>query len=168
MNIYTLTQQQRLLISQLEALEFDEQTIADTLEGEQSTDDLRSKRLAYVAIIKSKEAMIDARDKAIDAINKLRDADELTVARLEKALMSSMIATGDKELIGIEFEAHVQGKPPSVQVYAAEQVPACFWRTPEPTQPKPVIDKAAVKAKLLAGELVEGCILGSNKKLVIK
>ncbi len=165
MNIYQLTQHQQALQSHLEAAGFDEQTISDTLEAE--GDDLKEKRLGYVAVIKAKRAMADARQAAANAIIALIERDCEAADRLEAALFKSMTATGDMDLVGLEFEAHIKGKPVAVVINDLSKVPAQYMRTPDPTPPKPVPDKSAIKLALQSGEYVEGCELGANKKLVI-
>lgn len=166
-NIYTLTQQQHIMQSQLEEAGFDAQTIADTLEGEENTDALREKRLGYVAIIKSKRAAAEARQTAANSILALVQRDCADADRMEDALFASMQATGDIDLIGVEFEAHIKGKPVAVVIEDASKIPAQYMRTPEPKPPVAVPDKAAIKAALQKGEFVDGCMLGTDKKLVI-
>lgn len=151
----------------LEAAGFDVQTIADTLEAEDNTDALRDKRLGYVAIIKQKRAQAIARYQAAQSINELAERDVEAADRLEAALFASMQATGDKDLIGLEFEAHIKGKPVGVVIEDASKIPAQYMRMPEPKPLVPAPDKAAIKAALQAGEHVDGCTLGSDKKLVI-
>ena len=87
--------------------------------------------------------------------------------RLEAALFASMRATGDADLVGLEFEAHIKGKPVAVVINDASKIPAAFMRVPEPTPPKAVPDKTAIKAALQKGDAVDGCELGPDKKLVI-
>ncbi len=167
MNLYNLTATQHALQSSLELAGFDEQTISDTLDGEENTDALKEKRLGYVAIVKQKRANAAARNAAAASINELAERDIEAADRLEAALFASMQATGDMDLIGLEFEAHIKGKPVAVVISDASKVPALYMRTPEPTPPKAAPDKAAIKKALLAGELVDGCTLGTDKKLVI-
>ncbi len=156
---------QHAMQQRMEAAGFDDQTIADSLEAE--GDDLKEKRLAYIAIIKQELAMADARYKAADSMVMLADASKSRADRLEAALFASMQATGDKDLIGIEFEAHIKGKTAAVDIIDINKVPALYMRTPDPVPPKAVPDKLAIKKALLAGELVDGCTLGIDKKLVI-
>ena len=167
MNIYTLTQAQVELQAKLEISGFDAQTIADTLDGEENTDALREKRLGYVAIIKAKRVMAEARQRAANDIMTLIERDSTDAFRLEAALFASMQATGDKDLIGLEFEAHIKGKPVAVVINDASKIPAQYMRLPEPKPPVPAPDKAAIKAALQKGEAVDGCALGTDKKLVI-
>lgn len=165
MNIYTLTAHQQAIAHQLECAGFDDQTIADTLEAE--GDDLKEKRLAYVAVIKMKRAMANARASAALAINELAEREAEAADRMEAALFASMRATGDADLVGLEFEAHIKGKPVAVVINDASKIPAAFMRVPEPTPPKAVPDKTAIKAALQKGDAVDGCELGPDKKLVI-
>jgi len=167
MNLYTLTAQQQQMQASLEQAGFDDQTITDTLEAEGNTDALREKRLGYVAIIKMKRAMATARATAAAAIAELAEREQEAADKLEAALMRSMLATGDSDVVGLEFEAHIKGKAAAVVITDATKIPAEFMRTPEPTPPKPAPDKKAIKAALDEGKQVEGCELGPNKKLVI-
>lgn len=168
MNIYTLTTAQVELQARLELAGFDAQTITDTLEGEENSLELREKRLGYVAIIKAKQAIYEARMGAVASIKLLADRDMEAIERLEAALFASMQATGDKDLVGVEFEAHIKGKPAAVVISDESKVPALYMRTPPaPPAPKAAPDKVAIKKALLAGELVDGCTLGTDKKLVI-
>ena len=168
MNLYQLTATQHALVAQLEAADFDSQTIADTLDGEENTEALRDKRLGYIAIIKQKRALAAMRYTAADDIVMLADKDKAAAQSLEDALFASMQATGDKDLIGVEFEAHIQGKPAAVVIADPALVPAMYWTTPEPKPPVAAINKVLLGADLKAGKVIDGASLGSNKKLVIK
>jgi len=79
-----------------------------------------------------------------------------------------MQATGDKDLVGIEFEAHIQGKPSAVEISDPALVPADYWVTPEPKPPVAAISKKLIGDALKAGLVVPGASLGTDKKLVIK
>ena len=153
--------------AQLESAGFDDQTIADTLEGEGNSLCLQEKRLGYVAIIKAKRAIAAARNAAAASINELAERETEAADRLEYALFKSMLATHDADLVGLEFEAHIKGKPAAVVINDPSKIPESFMRTPEPTPPKAVPDKMAIKAALQKGESVDGCELGPSKKLVI-
>jgi hypothetical protein len=168
MNLYQLTAEQQAMSKKLEFAGFDEQTIADTLEGEENTEALKEKRLGYIAIIKMKRAMAVARTSAAAAIAELAERETEAADRLESTLMKSMIQTNDMDLIGLEFEAHIQGKVAPVLINDLSKVPAQYMRTPEPTIPKAAPDKKAIGQAIANGEIVDGCTLGANKKIVIK
>jgi len=167
MNIYQLTEAQQALQHRLELAGFDDQTIADSLEGDDNTDALREKRLGYVAIIKNKRALANARAAAAADMAALADKEAADADRLECVLFESMIKTGDTELIGVEFEAKIKGKAASVIIKDAAAIPAQYMRLPEPKPPVPAPDKKAIGEAMKRGEFVPGCELGINKKLVI-
>jgi hypothetical protein len=168
MNLYTLTANQQALVAKLEQSGFDSQTITDTLEGEENSLQLQEKRLGYIAIIKQKRALAAMRIQAAKDIDELGKQDELAAERLEAALFQSMQNTGDKDLIGVEFEAHIQGKAAAVEIIDPALVPRKYWITPEPKVPVAAISKTLIGADLKAGIAIEGAKLGINKKLVIK
>ena len=168
MNLYQLTTAQHDLIAKLEAADFDNQTIADTLEGEENSVLLQEKRLGCIAIIKQKQALAAMRKAAAADILALADKDASAAESLSSALFASMQATGDKDVVGVEFEAHIQGKPAAVVIADPSLIPAEYWTTPEPKPPVPQINKVLLGADLKAGKSVDGASLGTNKKLVIK
>ena len=165
MNLYTLTTQQQAMAHHLELAGFDDATIADTLEAE--GDALREKRLGYVAIIKMKRAMATARNSAAAAISELAEREAESADKMEAALFASMQATNDADLVGLEFEAHIKGKPVAVVIKDETLIPKAFMRVKEPPPTKWVPDRIAIKEAIQKGEYVEGCTLGPDKKLVI-
>jgi hypothetical protein len=170
MNIYTLTAAQKALQAKLEESGFDAQTIADTLDGEQNTEALKEKRLGYVAVIMQKRASATARKAAALAINELASADLLAADRLERALFESLLATGDTELVGVEFEARIKGKTAALEIVDEALVPIYYW-TAQREEMKIIpaaIDKMKIKEDLKLGRLADGVKLGINKKLEIK
>jgi predicted hydrolase (HD superfamily) len=168
MNIYQLTVNQQALQASLENSGFDEQTIFDTLDGEENTELLREKRLGYVAIIKQKKAQATMRIQAAKDIDALAELDELSAERMEAALFKSMLLTGDIDLIGLEFEAHIKGKTAAVEILDEKLIDAKYWATPEQKPPEKKIRKTLIAADLKAGIAVAGAMFGSDKKLVIK
>jgi Siphovirus Gp157 len=167
-NLYILTANQHELIAKLEAADFDAQTITDTLEGEENSLQLQEKRLGYVAIIKQKQALAAMRKAAAADIMALADKDANAAQSLSDALFASMQATGDKDLIGVEFEAHIQGKPAAVVIADPTLIPAEYWYVPEPKVYDRAVNKTQLSADLKAGKVIAGASLGINKKLVIK
>lgn len=168
MNLYTLTSLQIAIQANLEAAGFDDKTIADTLEGEDNTDSLQQKRLGFIAIIKSKRALSEARAKAANDMLELAESEAKDAGRLEAALMASMTATGDKKIIGLQFQASVQNNPPSVEVYDPLSLPAIYMRYPVPKPPVAAPDKAMIKADLQAGLGVLGAKIVQSQRLVIR
>lgn len=166
MNLYELTGAQHALQAQLEAAGFDDQTIADTLEGE--GDALRDKRLGYLAIIKSKRAFAEARAVAANGLAALAESEAKDASRLESALLASMTATGDSQLVGLQFEAKLRKNPPAVEIADSAALPWSYWRTPEYKPPAPTPDKTRIKADLQAGKEVPGARLVQHTRLEIR
>ena len=166
MNLYQLTSAQHALQAHLEAAGFDDQTIQDTMEAE--GDELLEKRLGYIAIIKSKRALAEARAHAANDMAALAEAEAKDAGRLEAALLASMSATGDSQLVGLQFEAKIRKNPPAGEVLDTAALPLNYWRTPEPRPPVAAPDKALIKADLQAGKEVPGAKLTQSLKLVIK
>jgi Siphovirus Gp157 len=168
MNIYTLTAAQQALQAKLEASGFDAQTITDTIAGESNTEELKEKRLGYVAVIKQKIAIAAMRAQASKDMAELAKADSDSADRLQAALFASMQATGDTELIGAEFEARIKGKPAAVVIDNDQLIAPEYW-TLETTKVVPAtLDKIKIKEALKLGKDVEGAHLGTDKKLEIK
>ena len=166
MNLYTLTATQQAMQAHLEAAGFDDEVIADTLEGEGEA--LKEKRLGYLAVIKSKRALAEARARASEEMNELALAEAESANKMESALLASLLATGDSEVVGVQFQARVKGKAAGVVVRAATLIPALYLRTPPPKVPVQVVDKKAIAEALAGGQDVPGCVLGLNKRLEIK
>jgi hypothetical protein len=168
MNIYTLTAAQQALQAKLEESGFDAQTITDTLEGEDNTEALKEKRLGYVAMIKQHEALYKMRSEAAQTMADTAKQYAESAERLKTALFASMLATGDTELVGVEFEARIKGKPAAVVIDDDGLLGAEYW-TAETTKVVPkAIDKMKIKEALKLGKTVEGAHLGIDKKLEIK
>jgi hypothetical protein len=166
MNLYQLTSAQHALQAHLEAAGFDHVTIQDTLETE--GDELLEKRLGYIAIIKSKRALAEARAAAANDMAALAEAEAKDAGRLEAALLASMSATGDSQLVGLQFEAKIRKNPPSVELVDSAALPSNYWRVPDIRPPAPAPDKALIKFDLQAGKEVPGAKLTQSLKLVIK
>jgi ABC-type Na+ efflux pump permease subunit len=168
MNIYTLTAAQQALQAKLEESGFDAQTIIDTLEGEDNTEALKEKRLGYVAVIKQQEALYKMRSEAAQVMADTAKQYAESAERLKAALFASMLATGDTELVGVEFEARIKGKQAAVIIDDDDLLSAEYW-TAETTKVVPTaIDKMKIKEALKAGKTVDGAHLGTDKKLEIK
>ena len=168
MNIFMLIGLQIALQARLEAQGFDEQTIADTLEGELNTDDLLEKRLGYIAIIKQKRAFGELRAKAANDMATLAEIEVRDAVRMEKALMASMTATGDTNIIGLQFEAHIRKNPPAVDITDLLSLPKKYWFTPEPKPTISTPDKNAIKNAIKAGIDVIGARLIQTTRLEVK
>lgn len=166
MNLYQLTGARLALQSRLEALNFDEQTIADTLEGDST--DLQDKYEDYGFVIRNMDALTDAMLAEEVRMTTRRIAHEKRIAAIKDWLLKNMIACQISKIECPAFTLAVQANPASVEVLDAAQIPAEYMRIPEPKPPIAAPDKRAIFAALKAGDDVAGCTIKQTKRLVIK
>lgn len=167
MNLFELTKQQLELKVKLVAMNFDEETINDTLEGESG--EIQSKIESYGFVIRDRTSFADAMTAEIERMTARRDAEVKRIEKTKEWLLSSMVALGIKNIECPAFTISVQNNPPSVEIYNDKLIPEEYMKTPEPPPPpeaKP--DKKAILAKLKAGEEVDGCNMVQKQRLVIK
>lgn len=145
----------------------DEQTLADTLEGEAWPLELKAQNYGFVirnlqataASIKEAEAQMAARRKSI----------EKRAADLLERLKTGLEIAGVQKLDTPHFALTIKKNPPSVDVWDERQIPAEFMRTPEPPPPPaPAPDKAAIKEAIKAGREVPGAMLAHGTRLEIR
>lgn len=117
---------------------------------------------AYGFRIRALEAQAELhRDRA--AYHELRArAFSRMVEELKSRLLTAMIALGRKQLEGEDFTARIGGAE-SVDAFDPSQIPAAFWRMPDPE-----INKAEIKKTLKAGHLVPGARLETRQFVVLK
>lgn len=165
MKLYEISAQYRADLDSLEALDLDEATFRDTLEGMQG--ELDEKLRAVIAY--SLELGILAAGAA-DAAKRMKERSEALEKRtdwLRQYALTHMQATGRLELATDEWHAKVAKKPPSVVIEDASAIPDQYMRTKPAPPPEP--DKAAIKAAWSAGTPVNGTrVDASGVRLAIK
>lgn len=164
MNLFELVGERLALQNKLEVMNFDEETILDTLEG--NSTELAAKVEDYGYVIKNRYAFTDAMQAEIDRMMARREAELNRIDRIEKWLLSSMIACNYTKMEGPAFTISVQNNPEKVEIDG--EVPAEYMRTPEPKPPVAVPDKKLILADLKAGKDVLGCHIVRTQRLVIK
>jgi len=92
MNIYELTGQWIELQEMLESGDYDEQTIADTLEGLEG--EIEAKADGYARIIRNMESDIEAFKKEAERLTEKKRRLENSVKRLKENLQMAMTLTG--------------------------------------------------------------------------
>jgi hypothetical protein len=142
----------------------DEQTLTDTLDGEQWPLDVKAQQYSFVirnlqssaAAIKEAEAQMAARRKAIE-----KRAD----CMLER-LKTGMEIAGVNKIECPHFAITIRKNPPSVDVFEPSMVPSEYWV--QPKIPERVISKDAIKDAIKAGVDVPGALLVAGSRLDIK
>lgn len=166
MNLYELTQQQLELKQKLMEMNLDEQTIADTLEG--NAGEIEAKIENYGIVLRDRESFVDAISKEIERLTERINAEKKRIERTKNWLLSSMVTLEIKKVECPLFTIAVQDNPPSVDVYNDKLIPEEYMRVPEPKPPVPAPDKRLILDDLKAGKEVAGCVLKRDKRIVIK
>jgi len=164
--LYELTGQRLALQQKLEAMNFDEETISDTLEGEST--ELQVKIENYGFVIRNRTAFADAIQAEIDRLQARLAAEKKRIASVEQWLMTNMVCCGINKIECPAFTIAVHNNPVSVDVIDETAIPAEFMSVPEPKPPVPAPDKKAIIAILKEGGSVPGCAIKKSSRLVIK
>lgn len=128
----------------MEEAGFDEQTIADTLDG--LSCDFEEKAIAVAKFARNLEAEEAAIDAAIKAMHERASATANRAASLRKYLMDSMVATGIRKLSCPYFVVSVRDTPAAVVIDDENAVPECYMVQPATPPKRP--DKRAIAAAI--------------------
>lgn len=166
MNLFELTKQQLELKAKLVAMNFDEETINDTLEGESG--EIQAKIESYGFVIRDRASFADAMTAEIERMTARRDAEVKRIEKTKEWLLSSMVACGMKNIECPAFTISVQDNPQSVEIYNDKLIPEEYMRTPPQKPPVAVPDKKLILDRLKTGEEIGGCMMVQKQRLVIK
>lgn len=161
--LYELTAQRLELQSKLESMDFDTETIMDTLDGEST--ELQAKIESYAYVIRNMDSLVDATKAEAKRIGELAKAREVHVARIKDWLLTNMQACEIKSIECPAFKISVKNNPPSVVIDNAGQIPCEYYVYPEP---EPYPDKKSIAAILKTGKAVPGTHLETKQRLEIK
>lgn len=158
MNLFEMTTAATALYDMLTAGEIDEQTLNDTLAAMGAEEKLES----YCKVIRQLEADAEALKNEKDRIYKKQQTTENSIARMKAAMIDFMNAQNvKKSKAGIFTVSTSESK--AVNITDESKVPARFL-----VEQAPKIDKAAIRAELVAGGVVDGCELKINTGVRIK
>lgn len=163
-SLYNLVGEKLALQKKLEELNFDEETIADTLEGDSVA--IQQKIESYAFIIRNMEALPDAIKAEEKRLAERRKAIEKRVDNIKHWLFVNMQACGITKIESPVFTVALQNNPSSVIIDDEALIPADYLRVPEVPPPSP--DKALIKQAINDGLEVPGAHLQSSQRLVIK
>lgn len=164
LTLYEIAAEYRGMAEKLADLDLDEQTIADTLEGESGA--LVVKGTSIAAVVRNLEASAEAIKQAEQQMSARRKAIESRSKRLRQYLMDGMRLAGIQKIECPHFVISVRANPPSVDVFDANQIPAEYMRQPEPPPAEP--DKKRISEALKAGIDIPGCALSRSSRVEIK
>lgn len=161
--LYELAADLREAHERMEAAGFDDQTIADTLDG--LSGDFEEKAIAVAKFARNLEAEAAAIDAAIKAMHERASATANRAAGLRKYLMDSMVATGIRKVSCPYFVISVRATPAAVVIDDEAAVPECYMVQPATPPKRP--DKRAI-AEAIKAEPVEWAHLQKSTRLDIR
>ena len=129
---------------------------------------LHDKQLAVVCYLKNEAGRIDLIDNAIRELTARKKAMQTRYDGLKEYLLVNMKANAISEISAQDstFSAKIKKNPPKLVIDDAGLIPCELYIYPETPPPHP--DNAAIKAKLLAGELINGAHIEQAERLDIK
>ncbi len=129
---------------------------------------LQDKQLAVVAYLKNETVRIDMLDGAIKDLKARKDAMQSRHDGLKNYLLVNMQANGISEITAqdMTFSAKIKKNPPKLVIDDAGKIPSDLYKYPEAPPPTP--DNALIKAKLQAGEFVDGAHIEQGERVEIK
>lgn len=163
--LYEIATEYRAITDALMDADLDEQTIADTLEGERWPLELKARN--YAAVIGNLAATAEAIQAAEEQMAMRRKALERRVDWLKRQLKDGMELAGITRVESPHFVISIQNNSvESVEIDEPGLLPADYWRQPPP--PPPEIDKAAIRTAIKSGFDVPGARLTRGTHLRIK
>jgi hypothetical protein len=162
--LYDLVGERLALQNKLEELNFDEVTIADTLEGESTA--IQAKIEDYAFVIRNMEALPDAIKAEEKRLADRRKAIEKRVEHIKNWLLVNMQQAGITKIESPVFTVALQNNPASVIIDDESLIDDGFKRMPDPLPL--VVDKKLIKMAIDAGQEVLGAHIEVKQRLVIK
>ena len=129
---------------------------------------LKDKQLAVVAYLKNESVRIDMLDNAIKQLQARKKAMQNAHEGLKNYLLINMQANRISEISALDmtFSAKIKKNPPKLIIDDAGLIPGELYIYPEAPPPYP--DNELIKAKLKAGEEINGAHLEQGIRLDIK
>jgi len=151
MKLYELTAQW----NEIQSMDFDSQTIDDTLESIEGDIKDKAKNIGFVNA--NFDAQIDAIDKEVSRLAGMKKVVTNKQESLKDYLRMNMEATGIKKIECELFTITLRKPSDIVVIDDAESVPRDYYRIVES------VDKSMVKKALKDGHVVKGARLGKGK-----
>ena len=161
MTLYELTDDYMEVASMIDDPDVDPQTIADTLES--IGGEIEDKAENYAKVIANATAEADGLAKEIERLARRKKAIETNARRVKDTLQNAMVVTGKTKFKTPLFSFGIQKNPASLEIAEGTTIPERYLI---PQEPK--VDKAAIKAALKDGEVIDGCTLVQGESLRIR
>jgi hypothetical protein len=163
-SLYELSNEYQLAQIKLIESDYDQQTIADTLEG--LSGDLEAKSINVAMFIRNLEVTAEAIKQAEKEMAERRKAIENKAEAMKLYLKQNMQRCGITKIESPYFALTLRKNPPSVVIDDAGAIPNEFYVFPDPPAPYP--DKKAISEQLKSGNVVNGAHLEQAERLDIK
>lgn len=164
MKLYEIADQYLEALERLqESEELDAQTIADTLEG--LSGEVEEKMRAVAAVTLNMSAQSDSIESVIDKLIERQSRIDKKACQLRLYLQQTMERLNMSVVHGELYDLKIKKNPPSTVIRSEEEIPEKYWTITEPTKK---LNVKKIKESLLAGVVVPGTELVSNKRLEIK
>lgn len=163
-SLYILAGEYLALANKLNDSELDEQTIFDTLEGASGELEVKAKNVAM--FIRNLETSAEQIKSAEKQMADRRKAIENKAEHIKQYLFDNMKRCGLSKIECEYFALNIKKNPPKLVIDDAGAIPGELYIYPPAPDPYP--DNAAIKAKLLAGEVIEGAHIEQGERLEIK
>ena len=146
--------------------DFDETTIADTIEASGLPEQIADKAQGCEMVARTLEADVPAIDAEIKRLQDLKKARQAKAEALRKYVLDNMLACGIQRIDAPLFSISIAKNPPSVEIFDDRQIPADYFADPPP--PPPRVDKKLIAQALKDGHDVPGAKLTQGYRLNIK
>ncbi len=163
-SLYQLTNEYQLIQMKLLESDFDEQTIADTLEG--ASGDIEAKSINVAMFIRNLETSAEAIKQAEKEMADRRKAIEKKADSIKQYLKDNMQRCGITKIESPYFALTIKKNPPSVVIDDVGAIAGELYVYPDAPSPYP--DKKAIAELLKAGKEVNGAHLEQADRLDIK
>jgi hypothetical protein len=164
--LYVLSSQYAALAEQLDRLELDEKTIADTIEASGLTDDIQNKAQGVLMVATEATKYVPLIEMEIQRLKDLKATRERVAQGLRDYLKSCMESAGIEKIECPLFKVSIQKNPPAVDIFDPMSIPSAYLVEPKPVPPAP--DKALIKQAIKDGFEVPGARMTQSTRLAIK
>lgn len=163
-SLYQLTNEFQVIQMKLLESDFDEQTIADTLEG--ASGDVEIKSVNVAMFIRNLETSAEAIKQAEKEMYDRRKSIEKKADSIRQYLKDNMQRCGITKIESPYFALTIKKNPSSVVIDDAGAIPSELYVYPDAPAPYP--DKKAISEQLKLGNVVNGAYLEQAERLEIK
>ena len=164
-SLYVLTDQYQALMHQLDELDLDAQTIADTIEASGLTDSIQDKAQGVEMVASAATQYVPAIDAEIARLQALKASRERVAQGLRDYLKRNMESMGIDKIECPFFKITIAKNPAAVDIFDPLSLPAVYMVVPEPKPAMP--DKKAIAAAIKAGQEVPGARMTQGTRLKV-